>query len=251
MNKLLDFLNPINGIDEYLFFDPIYDQIQHARKSDDATLSQGVWSKDLKKSEWENVEELCKLTLKEKSKDLQVAFWLWEAWSHLYEDGFSDGVCLLALLLKNFDLHPYDKIHQQHIFEWGDQTLAYYLLSADIHPSIESFQAMWCELCCYYPFPKINEQIEKHKKKVDIKHQEKQNQSPVKTQENMMTEEIAFEIIIQIKDFLKQTQPQSLIPLILEIALSWQHKTLLNILEELQENKSCHQKLMKFLYNSN
>ena len=105
-------LTPIEGehpAGESLLYSPIYDSIQEARRHDDPSLPQGVWQTQLKKADWESVREICLDALATRSKDLQLAVWLLEAWLHL--DGFSgvtQGLRLIASLCEHFwdDLYP-------------------------------------------------------------------------------------------------------------------------------------------------
>lgn len=76
--------NPCGG---WLRYDVTYDQVREARREDDAGLPQGVWTSELKRADWATVEKLCAEALAERSKDLQLASWLMEAWIQL--DGFS------------------------------------------------------------------------------------------------------------------------------------------------------------------
>lgn len=68
-----------NKCGESLRYTDVYDKIREARREDDETLPQGVWKSDLKKADWDQVEQLCQDALKNKSKDLQIAIWLMEA----------------------------------------------------------------------------------------------------------------------------------------------------------------------------
>jgi type VI secretion system protein ImpA len=86
-----------------------YDSIVEARRQDNAALPQGVWLHDLKRADWTSVERLCVETLTTRSKDLQVACWLTEAWVHLQGfAGLARGVALLGELCERFwpDLYP-------------------------------------------------------------------------------------------------------------------------------------------------
>lgn len=67
-----------------LRYDPIYDQIKEARFEEDATLSMGIWERELKRADWGKVEQLCVDALNNTTKDIQIAGWLCEAWCHLY-----------------------------------------------------------------------------------------------------------------------------------------------------------------------
>jgi type VI secretion system protein ImpA len=86
-----------------------YDAIMEARRRDNAELPQGVWLRELKRADWTSVEGLCVETLTTRSKDLQVACWLTEAWVHLQSfTGLARGFALLGELCERFwpDLYP-------------------------------------------------------------------------------------------------------------------------------------------------
>lgn len=128
------FILPISSdqpVGDNLFYDPVYDQIKEARREDDPTLSQGVWQREFKKSDWQLVESLCTDALTQKTKDLQIAGWLTEAWimtNHL--NGFQEGVNLIQSLCEAFweQIHPEikedDKERRLHFFEWLDSTFS-------------------------------------------------------------------------------------------------------------------------------
>lgn len=105
-------LSPISGSEpagEFLRYEGTYDRIRDARREDDTTLTQGIYKKDLKKADWKTVEHICTETLAGRSKDMQVAAWLMEAWLKLY--GFSGcraGLQLLNELVEMYweHLHP-------------------------------------------------------------------------------------------------------------------------------------------------
>ena len=92
-----------------LRYDPIIPEIRTAREADDPSLPQGEWERPLKKSDWPLVASHCSRLLQERSKDLQLASWLTEAWIHLYQlDGLQAGVAMLSGLLEQHweGLHP-------------------------------------------------------------------------------------------------------------------------------------------------
>lgn len=94
---------------DWLRYDSLYDQIQELREEDDPTLPQGVWKRELKRADWPAVAELCTEVLARRSKDLQVAVWLTEAWIHLHGfPGLERGLRLLASLCREFwdSLYP-------------------------------------------------------------------------------------------------------------------------------------------------
>jgi type VI secretion system protein ImpA len=88
---------------EWLRYQGTYDQVRDARREDDAGLPQGVWQSELKRADWGAVEALCAEALVHRSKDLQLAAWLLEAWIQL--DGFAGaarGIELLRRLCADF-----------------------------------------------------------------------------------------------------------------------------------------------------
>jgi type VI secretion system protein ImpA len=94
---------------ESLRFDPVYDEIKRLREEDDPSLPQGIWQRELKRADWAGVAELCAGALATRTKDLQIAAWLTEAWVHLYGfAGLGLGLRLLAGFCRDFweDLHP-------------------------------------------------------------------------------------------------------------------------------------------------
>lgn len=105
-------LTPISGArpaGESLRYTGVYDEIQEARREDDPGLPQGVWKTSLKKADWGEVERIALDALETRSKDLQIAVWLLEAWLHLYgPSGVVAGLRLLAGLCESFweTLHP-------------------------------------------------------------------------------------------------------------------------------------------------
>lgn len=102
-------------------YEAIYDQIKDARRQDDTSLPQGVWQHKLKYADWSKVEKLCDDVLMNRSKDLQVAAWLAEAW--LYKKGLrglGEGVNLMHALSETF----WDSVHPQIDEDGADYRLA-------------------------------------------------------------------------------------------------------------------------------
>ncbi len=88
---------------ESLRYEGAYDRIAAARREDDATLTQGVWKSSLKRADWNEVESLCVEELETRTKDLQIAAWLVEAWLHLHHFvGVTHGLELLRELVARF-----------------------------------------------------------------------------------------------------------------------------------------------------
>jgi len=94
---------------ESLRYTTVFDEIKKLRTEDDPALPMGVWQKPLKKADWPAVAAICLDALETRSKDLQIAGWLTEAWVELggfY--GLQRGLQLIAALAESFwaDLHP-------------------------------------------------------------------------------------------------------------------------------------------------
>ncbi len=107
-------LAPIPGgspAGEDLRYDAVYDRIQEARREEDSTAPQGIWSVKLKRAEWSTVRDEAVAALSTRTKDLQLAAWLAEAWLAL--DGLSGltrGVRLITALSSAFWPEAYPKL---------------------------------------------------------------------------------------------------------------------------------------------
>lgn len=102
VNTLLTPIAGENPAGASLRYDPIYDVIKEARRSDD-TLNQGDWQREIKTADWRKVTETASDALVTKSKDLQIAAWLTEAL--VKQRGFAglrDGFQLLRGLQAQF-----------------------------------------------------------------------------------------------------------------------------------------------------
>ncbi|HAA76388.1 TPA: type VI secretion system protein TssA [Candidatus Latescibacteria bacterium] len=109
LERLLAPITAENPAGESLRYEGTYDQIQEARRQDDASLPQGVWETPLKQADWDLVAEICYGALETRSKDLQLAAWLLEAWIHQHGyRGVHQGIMLMVGLCEAFwdDLFP-------------------------------------------------------------------------------------------------------------------------------------------------
>jgi type VI secretion system protein ImpA len=101
-----DLLKPIPGDNPsgtYLYYAPIYDKIKEARRQDDVTGPTGVWARELKVADWNQVIKLAGEALATQSKDLQLAVWLAEA--YFKKEGFAvlkDSFVMLRQLVDTF-----------------------------------------------------------------------------------------------------------------------------------------------------
>lgn len=67
-----------NPAGENLQYSGLHDEIRETRRADEA-LAQGDWQRELKTADWDRVITLCRDSLAQKTKDLQIAAWLTEA----------------------------------------------------------------------------------------------------------------------------------------------------------------------------
>ena len=111
-------LAPIAGdspAGESLRLDPLWDEIRRLREEDDPSLPQGVWQRELKRADWSGMIERAATALRTRSKDLQLAAWLTEAWLHRHRfPGLRAGIQLLTALCREY----WDSVHPQ--IENGD-----------------------------------------------------------------------------------------------------------------------------------
>lgn len=86
----------------YMLYESLYDDIRENIR-EDKDLPQGVWQTDIKKSDWNKVEELTLDALETVTKDLQLAAWLAEAMMNLRGfEGLYDGLKIINELSMAF-----------------------------------------------------------------------------------------------------------------------------------------------------
>lgn len=109
VEHLLDPISPERPAGESLRYEGIYDEVKEARHADNPALPQGIYEQEVETADWATVEELCVGALETKTKDLQLAAWLTEAWIHRHGfGGAAAGIDLMAGLVEGFwdDLYP-------------------------------------------------------------------------------------------------------------------------------------------------
>lgn len=94
-------------------YEPIYDDIRQARKSDPEYLSLDGWEvSEPRLADWGKVRILCESVLKEHSKDLQIGCWFAEAIAHQYGPvGIETGIRFLSDLLTRFWFQCWPSLH--------------------------------------------------------------------------------------------------------------------------------------------
>ena len=130
-------LQPIDSTSpagSYLRYDPLYDCIAQARRTEDASLPQGVWQRPTQQADWPLVAEKCAEVLAYRSKDLQIALWLTEAWLHLEGiAGYTKGCNLILGLHQHFavTMHPAPELPTGTALDMIDLPLS------SVDPSVE------------------------------------------------------------------------------------------------------------------
>jgi len=116
LEKLLAPISVERPAGESLRYEGTYDRIQEARREDDPTLEQGIWKTKLKKADWPAVRDICLEALETRSKDVQMAVWLLEAWLHLHGfSGVREGFKLLVGLCEGFWDELYPELHEDDV----------------------------------------------------------------------------------------------------------------------------------------
>jgi len=156
-------LAPIPGSNpagESLRYQGAYDRIAEARRQDDARLSQGIYKSTLKRADWSTVESICIEALTTRTKDLQIAGWLLEAWLHLYGfSGVARGLRLLDGLCTQFWDNAYPSIDGGDLdgrlapFAWIEDKLSLQLKQIPLtvpRNDTESYSYVDWESACHY-----------------------------------------------------------------------------------------------------
>ncbi len=112
--SLTELLAPIgdNEVGESVRHNGVYFNIKEARQADDPTLPLGVWTHDLKTADWHLVKQLALNALAQKSKDLQLGVWLFEANIHIH--GFA-GIAPAALLIQELCEQYWPTMHPEMV----------------------------------------------------------------------------------------------------------------------------------------
>ena len=115
-----------------LRYEGTYDRIQDARRSDDPHLAMGIWERDLKEADWNRVSEICLESLEKRTKDLQIAAWLLEAWIRLHGfPGAREGLRVINGLCQGYweTMYPSweDPDYRLSIFDWINEKVSLHL----------------------------------------------------------------------------------------------------------------------------
>jgi type VI secretion system protein ImpA len=153
IERLLEPIPGENPVGESLRYEGTYDAIREARREDDPTLPQGVWKTELKKANWKEVETLCTTALSEKSKDLQIAVWLTEAWIHRSRvAGAAAGFELLNGMSERYWDGVFPPADEGDLdarlapIEWANDRLSLVLKTVQLSESVHTEEAVtWSE----------------------------------------------------------------------------------------------------------
>jgi len=104
-----------------LRYDPIFTEIRLEREEDDPSLPMRQWERPLKKADWAVIEKKCADFLVKRSKDVQIAVWLAEAW--MRSDGLS-GLCRGLYLIQELLEEYWEEIHPRIDVDDSDARIA-------------------------------------------------------------------------------------------------------------------------------
>lgn len=139
---LLQLLAPLPGPDPCgisVRTESLFTDIRLAREEDDPALPMRQWERPLKKADWQFIESSCRQALSARSKDLQLAAWLTEAWTRQGRGfaGLARGLLLLRELVARFweGLYPRIDPSQEESgceariapLDWLDESMAHTL----------------------------------------------------------------------------------------------------------------------------
>lgn len=131
-----------------LRYEGTYDRIREARREDDPSLPQGVWTTKRKVADWPAVARIAAEAIQLRSKDLQLAVWLAEAWAHT--DGIAGaaaGVALVTELLERYWDSAFpepgegDAEARVGLIDWLDEALAREVRRLPLAPSADGAPA--------------------------------------------------------------------------------------------------------------
>jgi len=147
-------LAPLSGaspVGVWIREDPAYDRLIETRRTENATLPQGIWKRDLKRADWRAVSTQAAAILATRSKDLQVAVWLVEAEAHRRGfAGLADGFTLIAGLAREFwpvlypALEPDDPDARNAPLEWLNEKLPILLQQIPVTQSGTAADIAYC-----------------------------------------------------------------------------------------------------------
>jgi type VI secretion system protein ImpA len=150
MDVIDGLLEPIEGENPAgpsLRYEPVYAEIKQAREAEDDNIPQGEWKRELKVADFPLVVKRATEVLETRSKDLQVAAWLTEAWTR--EKGFqglAEGLVLLRRLMEEFWDHVHPEIDEDGDLEFRAVPLEWVGLSlrasVDVVPLTEAGLAL-------------------------------------------------------------------------------------------------------------
>ncbi|RBO81903.1 type VI secretion system protein TssA [Marinomonas aquiplantarum] len=169
LNQLLEPIGD-NGVGQSVRHNGVYTSIKAARQSDDPSLPLGVWTHDLRVADWSQVKSIALQALAEKSKDLQLMTWLFEASIHL--DGFS-GIAPATILLQQMCERYWDTMYPEMLdgdiefrtnpLKWINDKLTPVIKSLPItRTNLDGNECSWNDWESAQYFEKVTQQA-KHK----------------------------------------------------------------------------------------
>ncbi|THF57220.1 type VI secretion system protein TssA [Pseudothauera rhizosphaerae] len=106
--------------------DESYARIRHERQEEDGSVPPGIWRHEFKRADWVAASELSAQALARRSKDLQLAAWLFEALvGRIGLRAVAPCLLLIDGLFERFgaQLHPQDTEHRISLLQWINHKL--------------------------------------------------------------------------------------------------------------------------------
>jgi type VI secretion system protein ImpA len=146
MTALLAPLTPPEG--ESLRLTPVFDNLKELRREDDHNVSYGIWTYELKVSNWDRLAQKTYELLTTQTKDLEILLWYIECIVQRDKiQGLVDGTALLYQFTQTFwdVFFPTDPEHRGALLEAFDRRLSEHILQLNLcgHPDYNVTLLHW------------------------------------------------------------------------------------------------------------
>ena len=154
-DTLLAPLSPKEG--KNLRLTPVFDELKELRREDDHNVSYGIWTYELKVTNWDQLEQKTCELLTTQTKDLEILFWYIECLLHRNKiEGLVNGISLLHQFITMFwdVFFPTDPEHRGTLLEAFDRRLVNHILQLNLcgHPDHIVYVVALEKCAAYAPF---------------------------------------------------------------------------------------------------
>ena len=140
MIKVEDFLNDIKGdrkVGSNMFQSKEFEKIRYEKMHEEDNMSKGIWERDYKVANWQNVYDLSSEMLQNKTKDLQLCIWICESLIFTRGlEGLFDGILITHGIIEKYwqQMYPQDE-YKESLMGWFETSLQNVLLNIVVMPS--------------------------------------------------------------------------------------------------------------------